>query len=300
MALSKLESLPAEVRIRIFEFVFQGSHVNVNLFRQGAAEYSSNYESNKGVLSTSKLLYRDARSALASKLELQVDNIDLDNVEHYNLDPVFSSESIRSFYCPLIRRLQINWLTKKTQPAPSYDTAVFKNLKSLRLQIDIFSPLFVVIYHDSQHEQGRKLVMDCLVGKSDRILKTAGKAELCRLYPWVRKILADPDRTFQIVSEVRVSGEMENNSSKEMILGLQFDLDSLESVFKHWKISEGTKSLRGEYSWDNHTEIWGDAKGNGGWGLLERKAWDRTEGDSVFKDPATAGIRFWENGIYAV
>jgi hypothetical protein len=161
MALSKLESLPAEVRIRIFEFVFEGSRVSVKWSGEWAEDPWSekNYEADAGILFTSKLLYPDARDALARSLKLCLHNV--------GPSDLCIPESTRVFYSPLIRHLEIGLGRAWYRPTPPYDFNVLQNLKSLRLGAHPAESRVSVVIRSSH-----KVYKLCQSGQVDYILKT--------------------------------------------------------------------------------------------------------------------------------
>jgi hypothetical protein len=110
----------------------------------------------------------------------------------------------------------------------------------------------------------------------------------------------DPERTYQVIAHVELLGnkDITREDRKRMELSLEFDLDNLKSIHRHWTVRKGSRKLEEEISTGERTRVWGESQGHGSWSLRDTKDWDQSHEEAISEDPRVLGIRIEGSKIY--
>ena len=197
MATSTFILLPAEVRVKIYQYLFSGSSVKVS-----ASTSRSDHRFHHSILSSCHQIYAEAQPLLASSLKVEFGLFDAHVPYFDHLHP-----KIRSDYLIHVKHAQLLF-----DPAKKLDFDALPSLEQLSLRTETLK------CHDLSHNMGMERNsytewVQWLDGKHDNTLVRDAKRLLyfqsddsTDEATWLTEVISNPARSFKVVASFRMCG----------------------------------------------------------------------------------------------
>jgi hypothetical protein len=223
----RLESIPSELRIKIYELVFAGAKVIVTRrpYKQ-LTDFETNQTWNDSVevLLTSRSTHDDAKPVLASCLQLT-------SVCACANAP---RTTIREYYYPRIKNLKVS-----ACGCHAFDYAGFSSLATMELKNDSSDPFDCTYFSNPEfalkawtNDFPQNHLQRILEGGIDDLLKRRGKEALIAKNNWISELVLDTSRPFKVIVETSMEC-MRKVGGFRLVDGkanVKFDIDTFSTL----------------------------------------------------------------------